>query len=76
MTILADHEIRELCTTPTFVIKTNLPQPITNGKYIYPKEVESFTYASEDLLKEEIKNTVKDKASGALRDLFGKKKKE
>lgn len=57
MTILADHEIRELCTTPTFVIKTNLPQPITNGKYIYPKEVESFTYASEDLLKEEIKNT-------------------
>ena len=26
--------------------------------------------------KEEIKNTVKDKASGALRDLFGKKKKE
>ena len=26
--------------------------------------------------KEEVKNTVKDKAAGALKDLFGKKKKE
>ena len=26
--------------------------------------------------KEDIKNTVKDKATGALKDLFGKKKKE
>ncbi len=58
MSILADHQIRQLCTTPTFVITTNLPQPITNGSFIYPKAVESFTYASEEVIKGEMKKSI------------------
>ncbi len=68
MSILADHQIRQLCTVPSFVITTNVPQPVINGNYVYPKEVESFTYASENVLKEEIKQVY-----SSINGLFDKK---
>lgn len=54
MSILADHQIRQLCTLPTFVITTNIPRSTSLGIYNYPKPVDSFSYLSENEIKAEI----------------------
>ena len=54
MTILCDSQIKELCTLPTFVITTNVPQPSRGFAFTLPKPVESFSYLSEDEIKASI----------------------
>lgn len=70
MSILADHEIRQLCILPTFVITTNIPQPSNpqHDVYFYPKPVESFSYLSEDEIKAEIAKARSHQCGGMLTD--------
>jgi len=60
MSILADHQIRQLCTLPTFVIQTNIPQQSNGGmSFILPRPFGSFSYLSEEEIKEQISNNLK-----------------
>lgn len=54
MTILADNQIKQLSTLPTFVITTNVPQPSRGFAFTLPMPVESFSYLSEDEIKEKL----------------------
>lgn len=55
MTILCDSEIKELCTLPTFMVLTNIPQSNSGGfSFVLPKSFGSFSYLTEEEIQKEI----------------------
>lgn len=59
--ILADSEIKKLCTAPKFVITTKIPnvQQSPNGVHYLPVTVDSFSYLTEEEINDEIGKTRK-----------------
>jgi dCTP deaminase len=58
MSILADSEIRQLCTPPNFVVKTNVPSSSNNsGNLVHylPSQIKSFSYLTEEEIKFKIR---------------------
>ena len=56
MTLLADSQIRNLCTPPNFVITTNVPGNNPNhGVYNFPSQIETFSYLTENEIKFKIR---------------------
>jgi dCTP deaminase len=72
MSILADHQIRRLCTLPNFVITTNVPvKTIENMAHFYPRPVESFSYMSEEEIQKEIRNTKRQTLDTNIKNISG-----